>query len=433
MRKADPRDGWFRNNVLPLFPERQVILRSRGRIRYVALSTGKQLAFVAVVLAGVLTLAASLLVDYRAQAVARYENMAAEERGLLERAALEEEKSRLQARLRDEQARREAELAEMRRTYLGAFERLEEFDRTFADVAAEIDRIDASLRVLSAGADAAAQPAPAVLASVAAACPRTSRDKVRQLQAEIILPPPPRKLPPTTQVQARLDRLRRSHRAFIEYYVEIASERIGEIEKALAAVGLSTDDFLGERNGGAYAVGGPFVPMAGLGTAPGFDGGYLDTLGMLDLAVVRWNGLATALGTLPFGKPIDDGWVSSRFGRRKDPINGLSSYHKGLDFGGPWRAPIRATGDGVVAHAGPDGGYGNVVEIDHGMGITTRYAHLACVLVEDGQKVRRSTVVGLMGASGRTKGAHLHYEVRVAGEPRDPQLFLSAGNHVLKR
>lgn len=416
-------DGWFRTNVVPLFPERQIILRSRGRIRYVALSTRKQLTAAALAVVAMLAVVASIWDDHRDEARLR-----------AQRLATVQENQRLQARLEEERARRQAQLAEMRQTYARAFRRLDEYDRTFADVAAEVDRLDASLRALIGEEDKVAEATPAVLAPVAVSCPRTSRQKIEALQAEVIKPPPPRDLPPTAQVRARLDRLRQTHRAFIDYYVEVASERVAEIDKALSAVGLDVETFLGEDwSQGRHAVGGPFVPVPAVGASPAWDGAYLASLSTLDLEMERWSGLATAVRTLPFGSPIEDGWISSSFGHRTDPINGRRGYHKGLDFGGPWRAPIRATGDGVVTKAGRDGGYGNVVEIDHGMGIRTRYAHLACVLVEKGQKVRRNTVVGLMGATGRTKGAHLHYEVRVAGKPRDPRLFLKAGEHVLEK
>ncbi len=114
------------------------------------------------------------------------------------------------------------------------------------------------------------------------------------------------------------------------------------------------------------------------------------------------------------------GWFSSRFGVRADPFTGAPTMHSGLDLAAPRGTPIIATADGVVTFAGYQSGYGNIVTIDHGYGIQTRYAHNYRVLVSSGQSVRRYDVIAEVGSTGRSTGAHCHYEVRIRGVAVDP-------------
>ena len=131
---------------------------------------------------------------------------------------------------------------------------------------------------------------------------------------------------------------------------------------------------------------------------------------------------------MPLRMPLSgDASVSSPFGYRGDPFLGLLALHPGVDLVQAYGDEIHATGAGRVVHAGPMGGYGIMVEIDHGNGLATRYAHMSEVLVEEGQEVAKGAVLGRIGSSGRSTGPHLHYEVRVDGEPVDPERFLRAG------
>ncbi len=127
---------------------------------------------------------------------------------------------------------------------------------------------------------------------------------------------------------------------------------------------------------------------------------------------------------IPSIRPVDGGFISSRFGRRRDPFTGRMSRHEGVDFSTRRGAKVYATADGVVTMAKYDGGYGLTVEIDHGNGIVTRYAHNAKLLVRKGQRVKRGDVIAYVGNSGRSTAPHLHYEVRVNGVPRDPLKFI---------
>jgi murein DD-endopeptidase MepM/ murein hydrolase activator NlpD len=124
--------------------------------------------------------------------------------------------------------------------------------------------------------------------------------------------------------------------------------------------------------------------------------------------------------------------ITSGFGGRVDPINHRLSFHPGIDFAGPWGSPIAATAPGVVVFAGPRGGYGNMVEIDHGYGIHTRYGHMSSILVQVGARVQKGSLIGKLGSTGHSTGPHVHYEVWLADVVRDPSRFIEAGRHVLQ-
>lgn len=138
--------------------------------------------------------------------------------------------------------------------------------------------------------------------------------------------------------------------------------------------------------------------------------------------------LAETTDRLPLAHPVDSGNLSSGFGPRRDPINGVAHFHAGLDFPGPALSAIRATAPGVIVFTGPRGAYGNAVEIDHGGGFWTRYAHLSEIEVAVGRRVSRGERIGGMGSTGHSTGTHLHYEVWQNGRAQDPMRFLRAGD-----
>lgn len=118
------------------------------------------------------------------------------------------------------------------------------------------------------------------------------------------------------------------------------------------------------------------------------------------------------------------GWLSAGYGERADPLTGDPGYHQGIDISADSGKPVVATADGVVESASWSGNYGNLMVIDHGFGIRTRYGHLASFVVHSGESVKRGQVVGYVGATGRTTGAHLHYEVLTNGQAINPMLLL---------
>ncbi len=140
--------------------------------------------------------------------------------------------------------------------------------------------------------------------------------------------------------------------------------------------------------------------------------------------------LADAADRTPFAAPVSDASRSSGFGARLDPITRRPAFHPGLDFASAFMTPIFATAPGEVSFTGVRPGYGNTVEIDHGHGFKTRYAHLEGYAVTLGQRVAVGQRIGAMGSTGRSTGPHLHYEVWVDGRPQNPDRFLRAGDYV---
>jgi len=134
---------------------------------------------------------------------------------------------------------------------------------------------------------------------------------------------------------------------------------------------------------------------------------------------------------IPSVQPVHLLSFTSNFGIRSDPFRGTAAMHAGVDIPGPVGTPIYATADGIVSHAGRQGGYGNLVELNHGKGIATRYGHLSKILVGDNARVTRGQLIALMGSTGRSTGPHLHYEVRIDGHAVNPIPFLTTADYLL--
>ncbi|HEX8484102.1 M23 family metallopeptidase [Sphingomonas sp.] len=134
---------------------------------------------------------------------------------------------------------------------------------------------------------------------------------------------------------------------------------------------------------------------------------------------------------IPSVQPVQKLSFTSNFGIRSDPFRGTAAMHAGVDIPGPVGTPIYATADGIISHAGRQGGYGNLVEINHGKGIATRYGHLSQILVADHARVTRGQMIALMGSTGRSTGPHLHYEVRIDGHAVNPIPFLTTADYLL--
>jgi murein DD-endopeptidase MepM/ murein hydrolase activator NlpD len=135
---------------------------------------------------------------------------------------------------------------------------------------------------------------------------------------------------------------------------------------------------------------------------------------------------------IPSEKPVKLAAFTSGYGVRSDPFKGGAAMHAGIDLSGPIGTPIYATADGTVTTAGwNSGGYGNLVKIDHGRGIETRYGHLSNIAIQPGQKVARGQLIGRMGSTGRSTGSHLHYEVRIDGRPVNPIPFMKSTDYLM--
>ena len=126
----------------------------------------------------------------------------------------------------------------------------------------------------------------------------------------------------------------------------------------------------------------------------------------------------------PEGRPVQEGWISSYFGRRADPFTGYTAVHKGLDFAGPEGTKVMSVAAGLVTYAGDRSGFGEMVEINHGNGLATRYCHNEKILVKQGDMVRKGQELALMGSTGRSTGPHLHFEVLKNGAQVDPLRFI---------
>jgi murein DD-endopeptidase MepM/ murein hydrolase activator NlpD len=150
-----------------------------------------------------------------------------------------------------------------------------------------------------------------------------------------------------------------------------------------------------------------------------------DQLGVLEALLVQDSANRKFLPTL---MPILDGWYSSNFGYRIDPFTGSQSFHEGIDFPAETGTPIIAAASGKVVEAGWHPQYGKIIEIDHGNGLLSRYAHASQVLVQDGELVLRGQRVGAVGSTGRSTGPHLHFEVRLNGVPQNPARFLQSSS-----
>ncbi len=200
------------------------------------------------------------------------------------------------------------------------------------------------------------------------------------------------------------------------------------VDDTLAAIGLSANRFhVGDHppyGSAAGGVGGPFVPLPVLSDGSAFAGAAAH----LQNALVTAEDLEAVLPHIPLKAPLPGELeVTSPFGPRIDPFWGRPALHTGVDLHGAYGDSVRATAPGRVTFAGAMGGYGNLVEIDNGNGLATRYAHLSSIDVAQGESVGAGTIVGHIGDTGRATGPHLHYEVRIDGEPVDPERFLRAG------
>jgi murein DD-endopeptidase MepM/ murein hydrolase activator NlpD len=174
----------------------------------------------------------------------------------------------------------------------------------------------------------------------------------------------------------------------------------------------------------------PAPPRAGQPATHAANDTFTTRIQVLANELSEMHALKAATTTVPLARPTITTAESSGFGIRTDPFTGHMASHPGLDFPAPRMTPVFATAAGFVSYTGPRGGYGNVVEIDHGHGFKTRFAHLAALSVKAGQHVDIHQSIGAIGSTGRSTGPHLHYEVWVDGRPRNPEPFLRAGDYV---
>lgn len=195
------------------------------------------------------------------------------------------------------------------------------------------------------------------------------------------------------------------------------THKSSELERIVASTGIDVDRLLNKLDAVPQGEGGPFIPLDKKSLAA---------------ESARTEQLRKILSTLPLRAPLSHYELGSTFGPRIDPFNHRQAFHPGLDLIAPYRTPVYSTAPGTVIFTGVKEGYGKMVEIDHGHGIVTRYAHLHRITVVRGQKVPAHHEIGELGSTGRSTGPHLHYEVLVDGTALDPEKFLQAGKNVVQ-
>ncbi|WP_370655190.1 M23 family metallopeptidase [Sphingomonas aurea] len=198
----------------------------------------------------------------------------------------------------------------------------------------------------------------------------------------------------------------------------------------LAATQTGAQTGTGSRHTAAPAEGGEYIPVPGPEAAAD-----LRADKEFKTLFQTWKSFDGGLGrgaiSIPSVQPVASLKFTSNFGIRSDPFRGTAAMHAGVDIPGPVGTPIYATADGIVSNASWRGGYGNLVEVNHGKGIATRYGHLSKILVADGARVTRGQLIALMGSTGRSTGPHLHYEVRIDGHAVNPLPFLTTADYLL--
>ena len=228
-----------------------------------------------------------------------------------------------------------------------------------------------------------------------------------------------------TQLVESMQRVAAADVQIVDTVSKLASENIDSLRESIknisgtiASLGLTQQKLVNSANKFSNPlVGAAFSPIE-------FDRDMDEKYQKLADDLELWNGLTKLNKILPLGAPVEKMRVTSNFGIRNDPFTGEPKRHRGIDFAGTIGTELMAVAPGRVVSAGERVGYGTTVEIDHGLGFTTLYAHLSQTLVTRGDWVRPGTVIGLAGSTGRSTGPHLHYEIRYKGVPFDPAKFV---------
>lgn len=231
----------------------------------------------------------------------------------------------------------------------------------------------------------------------------------------------------------------KKYQDYVNNNLQLMATRLGELQGQLMQL-----DNLGQRLGGMAGLkpgqisaakggqGGPFIPAP---ISVDRLGKELESLAAAidarrdELSVIESRLLEKRVRErlLPTTQPVKDAFYGSPFGPRSDPLAGVRAMHEGIDFNAEIGTPVVAAADGVVLAASFHPEFGNLIEVDHGEGLVSRYAHLSRMEVAAGTLIRRGQKIGAVGLTGRTTGAHLHFEVRVLGVPQNPALFLRQG------
>lgn len=424
-----------------MFPERQFYYRRGGRVRFVSLGKPAQavLALVLVASFGWVTFASAYLlfqdriVESKNRRIVDLESAYGQlSRELSDTRShfvsltgdLEDKYGRLLDLLLHKEAleKRLGALTDERDTAVGERDRAFAVKRTLEE---RVERLETDLDATSARNSSLSEALGKTRRSLSRAAGDRDRARRRYDSAE----------KHAGELERRLDELKSSQQALVDRLRERTLAGVREMVSVIELTGLDAGDLLYPTDAGEPGRGGPLASLDSAGSANEFtDMGDAFENSVLELEshLVLREGLRRILRTLPLAPPTDHYRLASGFGKRRDPITRRWAMHYGLDLSGPFKSAVRATAAGVVTYAGRKGPYGRLVEIDHGLGISTRYAHLHQNLVKKGEEVKFRQQIGKMGTTGRSTGPHVHYEVLFRGQPQDPEKFLEAGRHVFK-
>lgn len=390
------------------FPERQIYHRSGGTVRYVSLSPGKQalLALTAVGLAGWCVYASANTLLEGPQATAS-------------NAEVERERAKYDRWLNESRAQASASQALLE-------ERTRQFDRATQDFESRHEVLRSLLEYAGGNGVQLAATRP------------IERDGARIIMAASIDEAEPRQSRAVTsepyQVQtvgfrARQERLETEQEQTLSELEDTVVEQSEAVRGVLRLTGVSMSSLTGSDE----ASGGPLVPQDFVAYLrdSGLNPAFAERVAQVAARVTESRRLGDIANSTPLAPPVAvDYRETSGYGGRVDPFTGRPAFHSGLDLAAFERAPVVATSPGTVVYAGTRSGYGYTVEIDHGHGFKTRYAHLRDIQVRTGERVAIGQRVGSMGSTGRSTATHLHYEVWFRGRAVDPVNFLRAGRHV---
>ncbi|WP_326493105.1 peptidoglycan DD-metalloendopeptidase family protein [Novosphingobium sp. SL115] len=356
------------------FPERELFMRSHGQVRFIRISTRLQMIVAGGIAAAVLLWLAVMVATLVSQFTAARDHAA-----LLEREAAV--------------ASHESRVAK----YRGGLE----------DVADDLNRRQDFIEKAIEGT-IGELPKDLPQGTVSDSSGEAEKT-VRKISIEL---PEARRL---AEVEAR-------QLAFIERLTRFADARAMAAETAIRRVGLNPAML---RTSAREGMGGPLIRLF-----TGKDETVDPRFARLGASLERMAGLEQGLRRIPSTLPASLEYISSGFGYRSDPFTGGAAFHAGLDFRGPIGAPIYAAASGTISFVGVKQGYGNCVEISHGNGLMTRYAHMSRTGASLGQKIDAGAEIGKIGNTGRSTGPHLHFEVRINDRPVNPRPFLEANRHV---
>lgn len=319
-----------------------------------------------------------------------------------------------QASIRSAYEDRLSELrVEIDRLYSRALVQKSDFESELTRLAERQARLDARQDVI-AGISQAARRAGIVIPRLRPAPASGVEDDTPQTEASVTV----------ESLDRAADRLAARQETFMTEVAAALDRRRRTLHDALARIDLEPDDTADEAD--ATSIGGPFVPLR---TDPATNDFRAAAAALVDDIEV-YRRMAEIAAATPLARPLESAKMSSRFGRRVDPFLRRPALHSGLDFRAPSGTEVHATAPGKVVSAGRNGGYGRMVVIDHGNGMTTRYAHLSRISVKKGQAVAAGEIVGKVGTTGRSTGPHLHYEIRRDGKAVDPAPFLDVGAEI---